>query len=265
MYGCNRQSKSYKTIILCLVKHEGGEPCILELCKSYTIAPIYMHLMPAIFLAFRLYPFPFTIYRRPRPRPLLPNASRLPSIFLTSLSLILSSAPLMRPTPGLCTSPPLPLPPPPPPPLPPFFLPPPRVWAALLLSRMTPFSLASRLRLASRAPAAATMPLRMLMGMRSCASTEPLEPRACRRRSVALCRVRPAENVFGSAAADVPWTTDEEKTDAEAALLCEGVRRCDSERRRRSSRSCARSEGASSGRGLAGLAEEEEEDAEGEG
>ncbi len=75
--------------------------------------------------------------------------------------------------------------------------------------------------------------------------------------------MRPEEKALGSAA--VPWTTEEEKTEAEAALLCEGVRRCDSERRRRSSRSCARRDGASSGRALAGLAEAAAEEEDGEG
>lgn len=69
--------------------------------------------------------------------------------------------------------------------------------------------------------------------------------------------MRPAAKALGSAG--VPCTTDEAKTEDEAALLWLGVRRCDSERRRRSSRSCARREGASSGRALVGLEEEDEE------
>lgn len=65
-----------------------------------------------------------------------------------------------------------------------------------------------------------------------------LEPRSCRRRSVALSLVRPLEKDLGSDWVIRGWE----------------CRRCDSERRRRSSRSCFMREGASSGRDLVGVA-----------
>lgn len=122
-------------------------------------------------------------------------------------------------------------------------------------SRMTPFSRACFLRLASRDAAAATMPLRMFIGMLFCVKTESFEPRACTRRSVVFCRTRPAAKSFCSvplASAPAP----EKAEDDEEWELFREERRWDSEMRRRSSRSWARREGASSGRGV----EEEEED-----
>lgn len=61
--------------------------------------------------------------------------------------------------------------------------------------------------------------------------------------SVARCRVRPAVKALGSVAP--PCTTDEAKGDVEP---WDGARRWDSAIRRRSSRSCFRRLGASSGR-----------------
>lgn len=153
-------------------------------------------------------------------RPLLPNVSRLPSIPLMSRSLNLNSAPLNLPTPGAPTTESLALS---------FFLPFP-----VSLSRIIPFSLASLLRFVSRAPAAATMPLRIFIGIFSCLWIDSFDPSACTRRSVALCRVRPAAKALGATV----WP--------EAVMA--GARRWDSERRRRSSRSWARRLGASSAR-----------------
>lgn len=119
-------------------------------------------------------------------------------------------------------------------------------------SRMTPFSRACFLRLASRDAAAATMPLRMFIGMLFCVKTECFEPRAWTRRSVVFCRTRPAAKSFCSvplASAPAP-----EKVEEDWELFRE-ERRWDSEMRRRSSRSWARREGASSGRAV-----EDEED-----
>lgn len=156
--------------------------------------------------------------------PLLPNVSLLPSIPLTSFELNLSSAPLSLPTPGpsIIGSFRLSLV---------FFL-------LAALSKITPFSFASRLLFVSRPAAAAFMPLRIFMGILSCVRMEALEPSAWTRRSVAFRRMRPALKALGSLAvveAKGEWLTAREK-------------RWDSARRRRSSRSCARREGASSGR-----------------
>lgn len=163
------------------------------------------------------------VYRRDR----LPKASLLPSNFLISFLFKRNSAPLKRPIPGASTARSLGL-------SLLFFL----LLAAL--SRMTPFSLASRRLLDSLALAAAAMPLRMDMGILSCFRIELLDPKACTRKSVAFCLVRPAAKVFGSAVAPRAVA---EKT--EALRLAE--RRWDSEMSRRSSRSCLRREGASSG------------------
>lgn len=142
------------------------------------------------------------IYRLDR----LPNASLPPSIFRTSLSLILNSAPFIRPTAGPST------------PLSLgrccFFLAAALLPPPTLLSKMTPFSFASRLRLASRPSAAATMPLRIFIGIFSCFRIEPLLPSAWRRMSVARCRVRPAVKALGSVVPP-PCTTDEAKGEVE--------------------------------------------------
>lgn len=65
------------------------------------------------------------------------------------------------------------------------------------------------------------------------------------RRSVAFWRVRPAVKVFSCAAAAAALEAVPER-DFLAAWW--GARRCDSARSRRSWRSCARRDGASSGR-----------------
>lgn len=57
----------------------------------------------------------------------------------------------------------------------------------LALSRMMPFSFASRLRLSSRSVSFATIPFRCVMGIFSCLNREVFDPSACNRRSVALC------------------------------------------------------------------------------
>lgn len=78
------------------------------------------------------------------------------------------------------------------------------------------------------------------------------------RRSVAFWRIRPAAKVLGWSASVVlvePLLPPRKKEDEEEAAR-EGARRWDSAMRRRSSRSWARREGASSGRVLEGVVED---------
>lgn len=189
---------------------------------------------------------PLCFYRLLLPR--RPKASLVPSMPRTSLSLIRNSAPRSLPTPGRST-------------------PPPSLVLSLLrlffpvvsLSRMMPFSLASLLRFTSRACAAAAIPLRICIGILSCLWIDSFAPRACTRRSVVFLRVRPSAKDFGSTAC---WMLTLERDLVDAAC---GARRCDSASRRRSSRSCLRREGASSGRAEAGVVEDDDSDCEADG
>ena len=115
----------------------------------------------------------------PRPPPLPPFAAKFfrgPSISEISFLLSVKVPPENFPTPGAPT---------------PLSLLPSLLFFICAFSRIIPFSLASLFLLSSFSPFFAIIPFQCDIGIFSCFRIDVLDPNACNRRSVALCRLLP--------------------------------------------------------------------------